>query len=358
MKMFNKNNAYKKVRGMGRHLAGYSQLWMGPDHLLSVTTHFVEEQYKRFFYKDIQAIIIKPTITGIIWLVIALLIALFSLWGILFFDIYGLLWILLPTAFFIAFMIFQKGTCKCWIKTSAQCEALPSVKYRRRARKLIEKVRPFIESAQGGAFNPETLTTYASSPGLASPNFAPGNQVSGGKSDTQPVEGNLKKVRQYHKPLYVLTLITGVLTLMEYWFDGVALSIVTMPFTFALWILLVIALVRQAGPGVSSGLKNLTWANGIFNLLILLVGYIVVVTMVIKNPEIGNNQWLMFKAVAEFSPHDSPLANGINIFHMAGSVFLGVIGLVMALAQNPVPKKAAVAQATSVHLETAMGEEL
>ena len=37
---------------------GYASLWQGKDHLLSIDSSGYTEEYKRFYYRDIQAIII------------------------------------------------------------------------------------------------------------------------------------------------------------------------------------------------------------------------------------------------------------------------------------------------------------
>lgn len=40
-------------------LAGTGSLWLGPDHLLFVSNAFGVERYRRFFFKDIQAIVAR-----------------------------------------------------------------------------------------------------------------------------------------------------------------------------------------------------------------------------------------------------------------------------------------------------------
>src|SRR5436305_8222975 len=41
--------------------AGSSSLWLGKDHLLCIDTTGYTETYKRFYFRDIQAIVIRRT---------------------------------------------------------------------------------------------------------------------------------------------------------------------------------------------------------------------------------------------------------------------------------------------------------
>src|SRR5437899_10193108 len=41
--------------------AGNSSLWLGPDHLLCIDSTGFTENYKRFYFRDIQAVIVRKT---------------------------------------------------------------------------------------------------------------------------------------------------------------------------------------------------------------------------------------------------------------------------------------------------------
>ena len=54
---------YRRLPGRGRRKQGlvflaaaHSSLWLGPDHLLSVDRIWMNEEYKRFYFRDVQAI--------------------------------------------------------------------------------------------------------------------------------------------------------------------------------------------------------------------------------------------------------------------------------------------------------------
>src|SRR3954468_18532453 len=48
-------------------LNGAASLWVGDDHLLQVTGRAGWEQYRRWFFRDIQALIARQTAVRLIW---------------------------------------------------------------------------------------------------------------------------------------------------------------------------------------------------------------------------------------------------------------------------------------------------
>src|SRR4030095_8113184 len=75
---------YRRLPGMGRNLMSFSRLWLGRDHLLAVYSTGYSENYKRFYYRDIQALITRTTSRGKIWIVVfAVPAAVLALGGIL-----------------------------------------------------------------------------------------------------------------------------------------------------------------------------------------------------------------------------------------------------------------------------------
>jgi hypothetical protein len=59
--MARKPREYRRLAG--RRNLGWTRntLWIGPDHLLKITVRSYEEQYKRFYFKDIQALSVLRT---------------------------------------------------------------------------------------------------------------------------------------------------------------------------------------------------------------------------------------------------------------------------------------------------------
>ncbi|HEY9510002.1 MAG TPA: hypothetical protein VIV82_09095, partial [Verrucomicrobiae bacterium] len=113
-------------------------------------------EYKRFYFRDIQAITICGNQRRVVWnwILIAFLIP--SLTWMLFsagkVDV-GLMIIGgIVTAFFAIPLIvnnFSGPTCNCYLRTAVQVEELASLSRIRRAQKVLARLRPLIAGAQG-----------------------------------------------------------------------------------------------------------------------------------------------------------------------------------------------------------------
>jgi hypothetical protein len=151
---------YRRLPGRGMAALQHARLYRGPDHLLQVVSTGYSENYKRFYFQDIQAIIIRKTHWGKFWTVIwAFFIAMFGLPA---FAING------PPAIAIGsvagfFGLFLIGnivlgpTCACFVRTAVQTERLSPVTRVRTAQRLLKKLQPLIEPSQGSLSREEVL---------------------------------------------------------------------------------------------------------------------------------------------------------------------------------------------------------
>ncbi len=144
---------YQKLPGRGSLAFQQVRLHLAPDHLLQVTSNGFTESYQRFYLQDIQTIAYHHTHAGKI---------LNAVWGGL-----ALFFLLLAAAvnedpawvgfgivvgLFLGFLLvnFMLGpTCSCFITTAVQTRKLPSLGRARRARSVIDRLRPLITAAQG-----------------------------------------------------------------------------------------------------------------------------------------------------------------------------------------------------------------
>jgi hypothetical protein len=141
-----------------------SALWLGDDHLLLLETNGFTENYKRFYFRDIQTITVQETGRGRVWNIILGSILLLSTF-VMFFtwpsgaparwnggDFAGE--IALATVMFISGVFLLVGllagpTCKTYLRTAVQIEELPSLCRVRQTRKIMDKIRPLMVAAQG-----------------------------------------------------------------------------------------------------------------------------------------------------------------------------------------------------------------
>ena len=132
-----------------------TSLWLGKDHLLQIDSSGYSESYKRFYFRDIQALVMCKTQ---VWLYQAIVLAAFAC----FFGLLPLLGGGPVLAWVFGSIAAVSGLClvvhlapgasaKCCLRTAVQTEALPSLGRFRRAQKVFETLRPLIAAAQGQA---------------------------------------------------------------------------------------------------------------------------------------------------------------------------------------------------------------
>jgi hypothetical protein len=128
-------------------------LWLGRDHLLLAESNGYSESYKRFYFRDIQAIIVhrtsaRRTIGIIFGAVAAVLITIGLLIGetsaMITFGVIALVTCGLP----LWINLLLGPTCQCQVRTAVQTEDLP-IRRVRKARKILQRIRPLIAEAQG-----------------------------------------------------------------------------------------------------------------------------------------------------------------------------------------------------------------
>jgi hypothetical protein len=133
-------------------ISSYS-LWLGRDHLLLIESNGYTETYKRFYFRDIQAIIVRRTSARMIISIVlgALAAALIVIGlltgetgGIVAFCVIAFVTCLIP----LLINLLLGPTCTCQLRTAVQTEDLP-IRRLGKARKILQRIRPMIAEAQG-----------------------------------------------------------------------------------------------------------------------------------------------------------------------------------------------------------------
>ncbi|MGD0349857.1 MAG: hypothetical protein ABSB84_06020 [Verrucomicrobiota bacterium] len=164
-----------------------SSLWLGKDHLLGVDSSGYTETYKRFYFRDIQAVTLMGTKRRAIWnWVLGLLTAIFLLFLLASLPYTGstgsnsnlgeiVFFAFLGFVFAVPFLInnLLGPSCICHLRTAVQIEELPSLCRVRKTRRVLEQIRPLIIAAQGGQLSPETISTWMRAGVQTSPVTAP-----------------------------------------------------------------------------------------------------------------------------------------------------------------------------------------
>jgi hypothetical protein len=139
--------------------ASRSSLWLGQDHLLVIDTSGYNETYKRFYFRDIQALTLSLTQRRLVWnwILGVSTAGCLSIWGFFFaanpnpgLTVVGIAFgTILVFALPLLLNNLLGPTCACHLRTAVQTERLCSLNRLRHARKLIERLRPLITAAQG-----------------------------------------------------------------------------------------------------------------------------------------------------------------------------------------------------------------
>lgn len=172
--------------GRGVTLAGRRSLWRGADHLLYLSYRGFTEEYRRFYFADIQAIYYRKTAGGKVLNGfmggIAVLFALVAFlgWKVQQWEMWGVVTVAVFAAIFVLFLVanlLMGPTCKCFLRTAVQLQYLPSIRRVRHARKAIQIIQPLIETVQGVLSPDQLAAAEPNTPGAFSlSSFQPGGE--------------------------------------------------------------------------------------------------------------------------------------------------------------------------------------
>jgi hypothetical protein len=175
---------YTKLPGTRRGLIRKAALWEGADHILSVSGTRFSENYRRFYYHDIQALVIeKRARAGSIgvWVLTVFPCAILILFASIS-RIYGIgTW--LPIALLTLYLIYRlivslAYSCRCYIQTAVTREELPSLYRIWNAQKAFARMRAKITESQGTlAEDPQTLVEMADALSLSGSLQAPKREM-------------------------------------------------------------------------------------------------------------------------------------------------------------------------------------
>ncbi len=323
---------YQKLPGKGRRAQGaiavsgtYCSLWLGRDHLLQIESlGGYSEDYKRFYFRDIQALQIRKTKTGAAWNLfsgaIAFVLALIA-WGI--HDETGKIVLFFFAALFgLLFVInwFRGPTCVCHLKTAVHLEQLPSLSRLKKAQKVFQMIKASIEQAQGILTTEELhlhIQQAAQSEKIQEPDFTR-SSISAPKF-SKPYNGKI------HQFLFCALLLDGVVGGIHLFFHPVFFVVIEMFVSLTFCGLSVVALVKQHESDFSRNLRRATWWAAGYAGFCLVAGYIEFIILSIGGA--GHTQWDMMVEFSKIDPFHSVWLLCFLLPSVIFSLSLGAIGL-------------------------------
>lgn len=323
---------YRKLPGRGNRREGtfivgtvrQSRLWLGKDHLLLVDSTLVSQDLKRFFFRDIQAITVRKTHTGrTMNIVMAALTALFCWFGLLVSDEVGRGILFFIAAVFGLVLIINSlfgPTCECHLQTAVQREQLPSLGRLRTARKVLERLRPRIEQAQGNLSADEARERAAV---LAAAPVAPALSRPGVVPDVRAYRGS------FHTILFALLVVDGLLNLAAVFANSEPLAVLQMVVIFGTVLTLVAALIRQQDTDLSSTVRRATWTVLGYLCVLLVFGFVLHVAHAAQSPGEFRNEYTALKHYASLDPFEHTWLLVSFIVLGICSTALGIVGVVL-----------------------------
>ncbi len=304
------------------------RLWLGDDHLLQVeSAGGYSENYKRFSFRDIQAITLHRTRS---WqttnIVLGILTALFLVLALSAKDDVGsVICGIITGALGVPLLINLLGgpTCVCYLRTAVHLEELPSLRRLRRAERVLALLRPLILASQGSPASetlPEqysTLLTHA-------------NAVAA--EARQPAVATEPAVSAYHsrahQVLFLALLAEAAADALDIVWPGRLVILLGMLIGAVSTGAVVVALVKQHQTDLKFEVRVLAWAVAAFLGMQRITGYIILI-VITQSQRLDGTQWGYITALAQLRPLETPWLLALLGISAGFATLAGVIGLVL-----------------------------
>lgn len=157
---------YRKLTRMHRGVGVMTQLWLGGDHLLHVSSTGYTESYRRCYLRDIQSMLIvhtgRRTYTALTLLVLMAIVGVILRANNSGTGGYGLL-----AGVFLPLLVWNHllgAGCRVVIVTAVQQERVPSFSRLPKTRRIIAGLKPLIEAAQADLGSAPAASVSAEAP--------------------------------------------------------------------------------------------------------------------------------------------------------------------------------------------------
>lgn len=305
-------------------------LWQAEDHLLYMESLFFRERYKRFYYNDIQSIVLQRTGIHRTWSIV---------WGA-FALLFGIIALLVPgppyvsgtitVLFLLAFLanLAMGPSCSVYLQTAVQLQKISCLRRLRKADKVMTRIKLLIEEKQGQWQKQKSVVAQnsAAQTDLGTFTGPQGAEYNDEKIEPEP-KGPFKKL--LHQIMFGLFIVLGILGAVQVFLKSLPIGLVESLLHAAAQIVVIVALVRWFRHLKGTLIAKFNWVALVFIALQTTIGYAIYMLVSIRNPEINYHHWEMFKLVFEFQAGDHPLALAGNIIFAGGSLLLGTFGLLI-----------------------------
>ncbi|HMK49586.1 MAG TPA: hypothetical protein VK435_06005 [Thermodesulfovibrionales bacterium] len=333
-------NTYTKLPGRGLKKGGTAlivrtraRLYMGKNHLLCVYNTGYTEDYKRFYYKDIQALVTCRTSRGktlnIVFgaltafhVLVTMLIG--SPWNIISSSIAGLFLLLLLAN------IFRGPTSKAYLLTAVTMEDLPSLCRMKNALKVLELLRPVIEAAQGKLSKEDIQSRSSEIRMREMPDKAPAGtrpvRRAAPSSDSKPASSYNGT---FHMVLFMLLLLCSAYSAVDVYVNHIAVTYAGIAIGSAAVIFAILSAVRQYGSAMPGGIIGLTWSALFYLLFESVILYGIYIFTGIMHPDALRSRGKLLMLYSSLDPFENMFLMGALIFSAVFYFIAGSAGLIL-----------------------------
>ena len=327
--MIRSEKEYIRLPGSFFSLRTRARLYMGKDHLLSLLNKGYTESYKRFYYKDIQAVVTQKTADGTVWNIsFAIFTAAWILIALVIDEpvlsfVFG--WI--PAGVFLVLFIgnlISGPTCVSYIYTAVTKEKLRSLNRLRKTHNVMNTLRPFIDAAQGtlagDVLNEHVdIMTEKSTAGIKQ-----------GMKSHKTIQTARYYDGRFHEVLFYVLFLFGLLDFMKFYLNNVAITFLGWVLFLAVGILAIISIVRQHNSIMKKEgwLVGITWATLGYLFVYFNVSYFTIIFASLKNQKMMQHELEMIKIFSQKLPLDNVyimIFYSVSIVYAFMTVTLGLI---------------------------------
>jgi hypothetical protein len=313
---------YQRLPGRDFALLSTQQLWQASDHLLWVESAMFQVRYKRFYYQDIQALVLhrsnRHQVWSFVWGAFALL------FGIIALSVSGTPYVSATWAmvFLICLVVnLSMGpACQVQLQTAVQVQQLKCLRRIRSATKAMNRIHALVEDAQGLLNN--NKPDPGSSPAMP---IAPLAMPLVGAHQPEAPDGPFKPL--VHKVLFGLMLVIGILGAIQMGMQNVSVGVIQLWLQIAVQIMVMTALVRYHRQTRGTQVGLISWLSLVLAVFNTTVSYGIFMVAVIRHQEIAYDYWALFKKCFELVYWDHPVALAIRIVWVAVTLILAIWGL-------------------------------
>ncbi len=310
-----------------------ARLYMGADHLLCLYNTGYTEDYKRFYYKDIQAIVACGTSKGkTLNIVLGVLIALHALISFLAGNPWNIIFPSIAVFFslFLVINILLGPTSKSYLLTAVTTEELPSLCRLKNALKVIDLLRPVIETAQGRLSTEDIRLKSAEIQMREMPVSVPAGTRSIRRAAPSSSVGPVSNYSGiFHIVLFPLLVLCAAYSAVDIVMNHIAVTYAGIIIISVTVIFAILSAIKQHGSAMQGGLIGLTWSALIYLLVHSLLLYGIYIFTGIMNPASMGSQAKMLLLYTSLDPFGNPFLMGVQVLSAAYYFVSGIAGLVL-----------------------------